>query len=81
MPSFKIDSTDGTVTGNAGAKGMETAQNFNGADHIVAFTHTRNGVIPTGVMMAVAPFAIAAAIGGAGIATVSLKKKKREDEE
>ena len=81
LPSFTIDSTDGTVTGNAGAKGMETAQNFNGADHIVAFTNTRNGVIPTGVMMAVAPFAIAAAIGGAGIATVSLKKKKREDEE
>ena len=45
------------------------------------FTNTRNGVIPTGVMMAVAPFAIATLIGGAGVATMSMKKRKKEEDE
>ena len=46
-----------------------------------SYINTRNGVIPTGVMMAVAPFAIATLIGGAGVATMSMKKRKKEEDE
>ena len=44
------------------------------------FTNTRNGVIPTGVMVTIAPFAVATAIGGVGIASISMKKRKKEEE-
>lgn len=49
------------------------------ADDIeTGFTNTRNGVIPTGVVMAVAPFAVVTLIGGAG-AVLFMRKKKDED--
>ena len=44
------------------------------------FTNTRNGVIPTGIMVTIAPFAVATAIGGVGIASISMKKRKKEEE-
>lgn len=43
------------------------------------FVLTREGVIPTGVIMTVAPFAAIAAVGAAGIFGVT--RKKKEDEE
>lgn len=43
-----------------------------------SFLNTRNGVIPTGVIMSVAPFAIATVLGGAGIVTFYMRKKMRK---
>ena len=45
-----------------------------------SYLNTRNGAIPTGVIMTVAPFAAVTLIGGFGAARLSMKKK-REDEE
>ena len=50
------------------------------ADTAITITNTKSGTIPTGVMMAVAPFAVATLIGGAGVATMTMKKRKKEDE-
>lgn len=45
-----------------------------------SYLNTRDGVIPTGVIMTVAPFAVVTLIGGFGAVRLSMKKK-REDEE
>lgn len=49
-------------------------------DLTTGFLNTRDGVIPTGVIMAVAPFAVVTILGGAGIVTMVMKKNKKEDE-
>lgn len=46
-----------------------------------SYLNTRDGVIPTGVVMAVAPFAAVTLIGGIGVATMVMKKKKSSEEE
>ena len=48
-------------------------------DLTTGFLNTRDGVIPTGVIMAVAPFAVVTILGGAGIVTMVMKKNKKED--
>lgn len=50
-------------------------------DLTTGYLNTRNGVIPTGVVMAVAPFAAVTLIGGIGVATMVMKKKKSSEEE
>lgn len=51
------------------------------ADHSVAFTNTRNGIIPTGVLLTIAPFAIGLLLFGAlAIFFIARKKKKAEEE-
>ena len=49
-------------------------------DLTTGFLNTRDGVIPTGVIMAVAPFAVVTLLGGAGVVTMMMKKSKKEDE-
>lgn len=44
-----------------------------------SYLNTRDGVIPTGVIMTVAPFAAVTLLGGFGIAKLSMKKR-RDDE-
>lgn len=49
----------------------------------ISFTNKKSGTIPTGVVMAVAPFAVVTLFGGAGAATIVMKKRKangKEDE-
>lgn len=48
-------------------------------DLTTGYLNTRNGVIPTGVIMTVAPFAAVTLLGAAGM--VTMKMKKREDDE
>ena len=48
------------------------------SDHSVAFTNTRNGIIPTGVIMTIAPFAIGICVFGAVIIFVISRRKRRE---
>lgn len=45
-----------------------------------SYLNTRNGIIPTGVLMTVAPFAVITLIGGCGVASVVLKRRKKDDE-
>lgn len=49
-------------------------------DLTTGFLNTRDGVIPTGVIMAVAPFAVVTLLGGAGVVTMMMKKNKKEEE-
>ena len=44
-----------------------------------SYLNTREGTIPTGVIMTVAPFAAVTLLGGFGIAKLSMKKR-RDDE-
>lgn len=47
------------------------------SDHSVAFTNTRNGIIPTGVIMTIAPFAIGICVFGAVIIFIICRRKRR----
>lgn len=49
-------------------------------DLTTGFLNTRDGVIPTGVIMAVAPFAVVTVLGGAGVVTMVMKRNNKEDE-
>ena len=59
------DATSGTVA----------SQNIH-----TGYLNIRDGVIPTGVIMTVAPFAAVTLLGGAGAVTMVMKKKKSEEE-
>ena len=47
------------------------------SNHSVAFTNTRNGIIPTGVIMTIAPFAIGICVFGAIIIFIISRRKRR----
>lgn len=47
------------------------------SDHSVAFTNTREGIIPTGVIMTIAPFAIGICVFGAIILFIICRRKRR----
>lgn len=51
------------------------------ADLKTSYLNTRDGVIPTGVIMTVAPFAAVTLLGGAGVVTMVMKKKRKDDDE
>lgn len=69
-PSYVIDSGS-SVSGNN--TGNITLAN---ADHDVVFTNTREGIIPTGIIIAIAPYAIGILLIGA-IAIFAISRKKR----
>ena len=47
------------------------------SDHSVAFTNTRNGIIPTGIIMTIAPFAIGICVFGAVFIFIICKRNSR----
>ena len=47
------------------------------SDHSVAFTNTRNGIIPTGIIMTISPFAIGICVFGAVFIFIICKRKRR----
>lgn len=59
------DSTTGTVVS---------------ADLKTSYLNTRNGAIPTGVIMTVAPFAAVTLLGAAGMVTIKMRKKEDDAE-
>ncbi len=67
-------SLDGGATVSGSSSGDITLANSN---HSVAFTNTRNGIIPTGVIVTVAPFAAGLLIFGAVIIFVAVRRKRR----
>lgn len=70
-------STAAGVTGYADATNGTVVS----TDLKTSYLNTRDGVIPTGVIMTIAPFAAVTLLGGFGAATIAMKKKKREDDE
>ena len=64
------------VTGyNDAAKGTIVS-----ADLKTSYKNTRAGVIPTGVIMAVAPFAAVTLLGAVGMVTIKMRKKEDDEE-
>ncbi len=64
-----ISIQDGTVS-------ADTSGEITSADITTGYLNTRDGIIPTGIFMSAVPFAAAVLIGGIGIATIVLKKRK-----
>ena len=62
--------------GNAVSGNSSGAVTLN-SDHSVAFTNTRNGIIPTGIIMTIAPFAIGICVFGAVFIFIICRKKRR----
>lgn len=50
------------------------------ADLKTSYKNTRDGVIPTGVIMAVAPFAAVTLLGAVGMVTIKMRKKEDDEE-
>jgi len=51
------------------------------ADATAAFTNTRNGTVPTGIILSVVPGVALIGAAGAGIAALASKKKKEENDD
>ena len=66
---YKSNHADGVTISNMAADGE------------AAFTNTRAGTVPTGIMMSIGSGAAVVALGAAGIAFGVAKKNKKEDEE
>ena len=67
-------SLDGGEAVSGASSGTITLADSN---HSVAFTNTRNGIIPTGVIMTIAPFAIGICLFGAVIIFIICRRKRR----
>lgn len=73
-------STPADAIDNAEGRGDATSGTVASEDIYTGYVNTRDGVIPTGVIMTVAPFAAVTLLGGAGAVTMVMKKKKSEEE-
>ena len=73
-------STPADAIHNAEGRGDATSGTVASKDIYTGYVNTRDGVIPTGVIMTVAPFAAVTLLGGAGAVTMIMKKKKSEEE-
>ena len=71
--------TQETVEGYNNTEPTKTGTISN--DVVLTFTNTKEGTVPTGVMLVVAPFAAIMAIGGVGAYAIMRKKNKDEDED
>ena len=74
---YKSTAADAIATGH---RGHATSGTVASEDIYTGYLNTREGVIPTGVIMTVAPFAAVTLLGGAGAVTMVMKKKKSEEE-
>lgn len=72
---------DSVVTIKTDTDSADTNGTIVSTDLTTGYLNTRDGVIPTGIIMTVAPFAIVTLLGGAGLVTIMMKKKKDDDEE
>lgn len=70
------DYKSGALTGEFGGA---TAGTIASDDVSTGYLNTRNGVIPTGVVMTVLPFAVVTLIGGFGAASIIMKKRKKDE--
>lgn len=70
-PTHSLDGGEAVTGESSGAVTLADS------DHSVAFTNTRNGIIPTGVIMTIAPFAIGICVFGAIIIFMISRRKRR----
>ena len=49
-------------------------------DNYVEFTNTKNGIVPTNVLVTIAPYAGVSAAAGIGLLAAALKKRKKDEE-
>lgn len=77
------NATSQTDDAKASTSGGNSVINTAGiiADVTVTFTNTRNGVIPTGVILSVAPWVIAGVVIIGGIVFFAIRSKKKYEEE
>ena len=66
---IKADTDSAEVNGTIASKDLTTG-----------YLNTRDGVIPTGVIMTVAPFAAVTLLGAAGMVTIKMRKKEDDAE-
>ena len=66
-----------SLDGGAAVSGASSGAVTLNSDHSVAFTNTRNGIIPTGIIMTIAPFAIGICVFGAVFIFIICRKKRR----
>lgn len=69
-PTHIIDNGSSVSGANSGSITLADA------DHSVAFTNTRDGIIPTGVLLTIAPFAIGILLFGALIIFIIAKRRR-----
>lgn len=67
--TIKADTDSAEVNGTIASKDLTTG-----------YLNTRDGVIPTGVIMTVAPFAAVTLLGAAGMVTIKMRKKEDDAE-
>ena len=51
------------------------------SDDTVIYDNYRNGVVPTGIVLTAAPFAVAAGLAGGFLFVGGKKRKKKENDE
>lgn len=68
------------VTIKTGTDSAEVNGTIVSKDLTTGYLNTRDGVIPTGVIMAVAPFAAVTLLGAAGMVTIKMRKKEDDAE-
>ena len=67
--------TPATIDPGSYADRVYTGTSLTG-DTTVTFTNNRAGLIPTGVLLVIAPFALLTLVGVAGVVVITLKKKR-----
>lgn len=67
--TIKADTDSAEVNGKIASKDLTTG-----------YLNTRQGVIPTGVIMTVAPFAAVTLLGAVGMVTIKMRKKEDDEE-
>ena len=68
--TYKLDADEENFGASSGGIELDS-------DHSVAFTNTRNGIIPTGIIMTIAPFAIGICVFGVIIIFIICRRKRR----
>ena len=68
------------VTTKTGTEAAPVDGTIVSTDLTTGYLNTRDGVIPTGVIMTVAPFAAVTLLGAAGMVTIKMRKKEDDEE-
>ena len=78
--STKNTKDNPVVTPKAGTEAAPVDGTIVSTDLTTGYLNTRDGVIPTGVIMTVAPFAVVTLLGAAGMVTIKMRKKEDDAE-
>ena len=78
--STKNTKDNSVVTPKAGTEAAPVDGTIVSTDLTTGYLNTRDGVIPTGVIMTVAPFAAVTLLGVVGMVTIKMRKKEDDEE-